>query len=81
MHSMSIITIRVDKKMKKRMSERKDVNWSDVVRRAIAQKIDGQDDRNLAMAVLLNERNVITPDSGYDSTKAIGEWRKGVRWQ
>ena len=78
---MSIVTVRVDKKMKKRMGERRDVNWSDVIRKAIARKIDDEHDRNLAMAVLLNERNVITPDSGYDSTKEIAEWRKGNRWR
>jgi hypothetical protein len=78
---MSIVTVRVDKKMKRRMSEKRDVNWSDVVRKAIAKKIDGEDERNLAVAVLLNEKNVMTPDSGYDSTKAIREWRKSIRWQ
>ncbi len=78
---MSMITVRIDKKMKKRMGEKRDVNWSDVVRRAIAQKIDGDEERNLAIAVLLNERNVTTPDEGYESTKAIREWRKNIRWR
>jgi len=78
---MSIITVRVDKRMKKRMSEKRDANWSDVMRRAIAQKIDGEDERNLSMAVLLNERSVATPETGYDSTKAIREWRNSIGWR
>ena len=74
-----MITVRVDKKMKKRMAERRDVNWSDVVREAILQKIESQQERNLGMAVLLNERNVITPDKGFDSTRVIREWRQRAR--
>ena len=75
---MSMITVRVDKRTKKRMSERRDVNWSHVVRKAIASKMGSQEGRDLGVAVLLNERNVITPDEGYDSTRAIREWRQSV---
>jgi len=78
---MSVITVRIDKKTKKRMSQKRDVNWSEVVRTAIAQKIDGEEERNLGMAVLLNERSTTTPDAGYDSTEAIREWRKSIRWR
>jgi hypothetical protein len=31
------------------------------------------------MAVLLNQKVKIRPDEGYDSAKAIREWRKSTR--
>ncbi len=78
---MAVITIRVSKELKKRMNELKHVNWSEVVRRAIVRVLEGEGERNLARAVLLNERNVIVPDGGFDSTKLIRKWRGKVRWR
>lgn len=71
-----MITVRVDKEMKRRMEKMKETNWSEVIRAAILQKIEAEGEKNMAMAVLLNERNVITPDEGFDSAKAIREWRQ-----
>lgn len=75
---MNIVNVRVDRKTKRRMSEKKDVNWSEVVREAISRKIEEEGERNLALAVLLNQKVKIRPDKGYDSTKAIREWRKSI---
>lgn len=75
-----MIRVRVDKEMKSRMEKMKDTNWAEVIRAAIRQKIESGGEKNMAMAVLLNERNVITPDEGFDSAKAIRELReKGHR--
>jgi len=52
---MTIITIRVDEETKRMMKEIK-VNWSGFVRNAIENKIREERSKNLAKAVLINER-------------------------
>ncbi|MCS4539828.1 MAG: hypothetical protein HYU03_03950 [Thaumarchaeota archaeon] len=79
--SMSIITVRVDRQTKKKMEQFKDVNWSEVVRKAIREKIEGTRRSNLALAVLLNERIRLKAPMGYNSTSVIREWRDSVRWK
>jgi predicted transcriptional regulator len=51
---MTVITVRIDEETKRLMS-RIDVNWSEVVRRAIRSRIEEEKRRNLAKAVLINE--------------------------
>lgn len=79
--SMTTISIRIDEDTKKRMEKMKDVNWSEVVRQAILKMLGQEEGRNLAKAVLLNERNVIFPDESYSSVEVIREWRNRVRWK
>jgi Arc/MetJ-type ribon-helix-helix transcriptional regulator len=52
---MAIITIRVDEETKRVMREIK-INWSDFIRNAIRDKIEEERRRNLAKAVLINEK-------------------------
>lgn len=78
---MTTISIRIDEDTKKRMEKMKDVNWSEVVRQAILKMLGQEEGRNLAKAVLLNERNVIFPDESYSSVEVIREWRNRVRWK
>ncbi len=52
---MTIITIRVDEETKKMMKEIK-VNWSDFIRNAIRMKVEEEKRKNLAKAVLINEK-------------------------
>ena len=78
---MSMISIRVDSELKRRMEKKKDVNWSEVVRQALDRALAGEEGQNLAKAVLLNERNVIAPDEGYSSLRDIREGRGGIRWK
>ena len=78
---MSMISIRVDSELKGRMERKRDVNWSEVVRQALERVLAEEEGQNLAKAVLLNERNVITPDEGYSSLTIIREGRGRVRWR
>lgn len=78
---MSMISIRVDSELKRRMEKKKDVNWSEVVRQALDRVLAGDEGQNLARAVLLNERNVVTPDEGYSSLRVIREGRGRIRWK
>ncbi len=73
---MALITVRVDEELKKRMNRFKNVNWSEVVRKAILDVLKREEERNLAIALLLNERNIITPDEGFSSVEVIRRWRE-----
>ena len=78
---MAIITVRIDDELKRRLAKFKHVNWSEVVRQAIIRVLEQEEAQNLAKAVLINERNIITPDEGYSSLETIREWREKVRWR
>jgi Arc/MetJ-type ribon-helix-helix transcriptional regulator len=52
---MAIITVRVDEETKRLMREIR-INWSDFIRNAIRGKIEEERGRNLAKAVLINEK-------------------------
>jgi len=52
---MAIITVRVDEETKRLMREIR-INWSDFIRNAIRDKIEEERGRNLAKAVLINEK-------------------------
>jgi len=53
--SMTIITIRIDERTKKMMEKIK-ISWSEFIRNAIRNKIDEEERKNLARAVLINEK-------------------------
>ena len=52
---MTVITVRIDEELKRLMDEI-DINWSEFIRNAIREKIIEEKRRNLAKAVLINER-------------------------
>jgi len=78
---MPLITVKIDEDMKKRMSELRHINWSEVIRQAIDRVIRMETERNLVRAILLNEKYVVAPDEGFSSTELIRKWREGVRWR
>jgi len=52
---MTIITVRVGEEIKKMMEEVK-INWSIFIRNAIKTKVEEEKRKNLARAVLINEK-------------------------
>jgi Arc/MetJ-type ribon-helix-helix transcriptional regulator len=52
---MAIITVRIPEELKKKMREI-DINWSEYIRSAIEKKIEEEKRKNIAKAVLLNEK-------------------------
>ena len=72
---MANISVRVDEKMKKEMERLKQVNWSEIIRIAIKDRLDQEKQKNLAKAVLINEKIRKTAPIGYNSTNIIREWR------
>ena len=53
---MSTITIRIGPEIKKRMKKYSYINWSEVIRRAILEKLDEEEKRNIAEVLLINEK-------------------------
>jgi len=51
------------------------VNWSAFLREVISQRIKQEEERNVAEAVLLNEKLRRKAPSGWDSGRVIREWR------
>jgi len=78
---MSTISFRISNELKEKMKNIDHINWSDILRKAIEQAIENEAKKNLALAVLLNERFVLTPDEGWKSTEEIRRWREIVRWK
>jgi Arc/MetJ-type ribon-helix-helix transcriptional regulator len=53
---MKTLTVKVDEELRERMKRLKHVNWSEVIRESIRRKIEEENGRNIAEAVLLNEK-------------------------
>jgi len=73
---MPVITVRVDEETKRQMERLAHINWSGVVREAIHRVLDSEGSRNLAKAVLLNERSLIRPRAGWRGVDEIRRWRE-----
>ncbi|MCF2139243.1 MAG: hypothetical protein K9W44_04235 [Candidatus Lokiarchaeota archaeon] len=72
---MSLISVRIDVKLKKMMESYKHINWSEVVRQAITKKIQNEQKKNMARAVLINEKVRKKAPTNYDSTEFIRKFR------
>jgi len=78
---MAVVTVRVDDDLKRKMEELNHVNWSEVIRRAILERVEEEDlwrrvDRKrLVQAASLNDalRRRI---EGWDSVAEIRRWRE-----
>lgn len=71
-----MVSVRVDEKLKQEMEKLKSINWSEVIRDTVEHKIKEEGGRNLAEAVLLNERLRKKAPEGWDSTRVIKLWRQ-----
>lgn len=77
---MPIITVKISEELRRKMREMRHINWSEVIRNAIKERIEQEAGRNIAKALLLNEKNIIKPEKGFSSTDFIRRWRERVRW-
>ncbi|MCD6515095.1 MAG: hypothetical protein J7L07_09255 [Candidatus Odinarchaeota archaeon] len=78
---MEVVSFRIPKELKEKMKKFKHINWSKAIREKIEEIIEKEENRNLAIALLLNEKAVITPDEGWSSTDEIRKWRESIRWK
>ena len=73
---MSTITVRIDPEIKKRMKKYSYINWSEVVRKAILEKLNEEERKDIAEALLINEKLKRKAPEGWDSTEVIKSWRR-----
>lgn len=73
---MAVISVRISDEIKKRMEKLKHINWSEVIRRAIIEVLEEEEGRNLARAVLLNEKVRKRAPEGWSSVEVIRFWRE-----
>lgn len=67
-------SVTIPESMKEEM-DRFEVNWSAVVREAIRRKLEGEYEKNVIEAVLINEKLRRKAPKGWDSTEVIKSWR------
>jgi len=75
---LTTITVRIDPEIKKRMKKFSYINWSEVVRRAILEKLEEEEKRSIAEALLINEKLRRKAPKGWDSTEVIKAWRERI---
>ncbi len=72
---MTTISVRLDPELKKEMEKFPHLNWSEVIRNSIKNTLSNERERNLAKAVLLNERVRKKLPGNIDSTEIIRKMR------
>jgi len=73
---MSTITVRIDPKLKKLMKKYSYINWSEVVRKAIIDRLMEEKKKNVLEAFLINEELGRQAPQGWNSAKVIRKWRR-----
>jgi len=79
---VEVISLKIEKKVKERMKELAHVNWSEVIRQAIARKIAEEDkkNRNLDAALLLEAASITDKirkaTKGWSAVEEIRRWRE-----
>jgi hypothetical protein len=73
---MAIVTVRIDEETKRKMKRLRHINWSGVLREAVNRKIEQEEGRNLASAVLLNDGLRRKAPKGWNSVEVIRYWRE-----
>ena len=74
---MDSIRIRIDSDLKKRMESYKHINWSEIIHQVIAKTLQNEQKKNMARAVLINEKIRKKAPDHYDSTEVIRKFRDG----
>lgn len=70
---MPVISVRIDEELKKKMNKYNYINWSEIIRTEINKIVEKLESRNLAEALLLNEK--LRRESKINTTEIIRSWR------
>ena len=84
---MDVTSVRVDSETKSRMDVLKDVNWAEVIRQALRERLDIEEelrrpiDRSRARraASTMDAIRTSLPILRFDSTREIRKWRESRR--
>jgi len=78
---MDVVSVRVDSKIRKKMKLLSYINWSEVIRKAILQRILEEErkkrrlDPNALLKAMEITDKIRRPSPGWDSTEEIRRWR------
>ena len=73
---MPTISVRIDPELKKSMDKLKHLNWSEVLRKSIRAEIQNEMQKNLAKAVLINEKICKKAPENFNSVDLIRRFRE-----
>jgi len=79
---VEVVSVKVDKKIKQKMKRLPNVNWSEVIRRAIMAKISDEEMKTMSVDVeMLSEAVSLTDkirrtSKGWSSVEEIRKWRE-----
>jgi transcriptional regulator of met regulon len=78
---VEVVSARVDEETRRKMRRLRHVNWSEVVREAIHEKIRLEDRKRERDATEVGEAlrlmdSIRRPHSGFDGTEEIRKWRE-----
>ncbi len=71
-------SISIPRSLKKEM-EKRDVNWSSILRKAIRKELEQGDGADRVEAVILNEKMRRKAPEGWESSEVIRSWRERRR--
>jgi Arc/MetJ-type ribon-helix-helix transcriptional regulator len=73
---MPTISVRIDPDLKKEMEKLNHLNWSEIIRQAIKKRLKNESEKNLAKAVLINDKLRKEAPEGFNSTELIRKFRE-----
>jgi Arc/MetJ-type ribon-helix-helix transcriptional regulator len=73
---MPTISVRIDPDLKKKMEKLNHLNWSEIIRQAIKKRLKNESEKNLAKAVLINDKLRKEAPEGFNSTELIRKFRE-----
>jgi len=76
---MPTISVRIDSELKEKMNSLKYINWSEVIRQAIQSKLATEREKNIAKAVLINNKIRKKAPEGFNSADIIRKFREEER--
>ncbi len=71
---MTVVTVRLDSELKKRMDRLRHVNWSEVVRRAIAERVALEESLASSRIIDVKRLEEAMRDQDRLRSKATGRW-------
>ena len=78
-----VVSFRIDEKLKKRMERLKHINWSDIVRKAIQETIEREEERLRRRKDIQRIREALARNialerkvEGWSSVEEIRKWRE-----
>ena len=83
---MVVVSFRISEELKRRMEELKHINWSEVVRRAIAEVVEREElktrrkDLSRIRSAIIRAERLSRRVEGWSSVEELRRWRERGSW-